>query len=37
MDEAFEIEIDSYSDGETHKIRNAMRFAKEWEDDSAFV
>lgn len=37
MDEAFEIELESYSDGETYKIRNAMKFAKEWEDDSGLV
>ena len=37
MDEYFVIELESYSDGETYKIRNSMKFEREWEDDSLFL
>jgi hypothetical protein len=37
MDEPFEFEMESYSDGEYYNVKNAMTFTEEWEDDSRFV
>lgn len=36
MDEPFEFEMESYSDGEWYHVKNAMSFEDEWKDDSAF-
>lgn len=33
MDEPFEFEMESYSDGEWYTVRNAMAFEREWKDD----
>ena len=37
MDDPFEFEMESYSDGELYHVENAMSFEDEWRDDSAFV
>jgi hypothetical protein len=35
MDEPFEFEMESYSDGEWYHVKNAMAFEEEWNNDSA--
>lgn len=37
MDEPFEFDMESYSDGELYHVKNAMSFEEEWRDDSVFL
>ena len=36
MDRPFEFKLESYFDGDWYPVRNAMSFAEEWKDDSAY-